>query len=175
MLDNLDAADLTAKCLLDVLPHPSPAPVASVPFVDLRAFRDGGDPYTHNMRRQLRKAENRLTTDGLRADIQFAQTEAEVRLLLPLLDRIHIDRDHAAGRTSDLDNPSVRELWRQLIVAHTVGEQIEVATLGINDAIVAYVIGIRDGCTYRVFDGHFDTMWSRYSPGRLVECGCCRS
>jgi hypothetical protein len=86
-----------------------------------------------------------------------------------LLERIHVDRDHAAGRSSDLDNIKQLQLWRQLILAHTVGDQIEVATLGINDSIVAFVIGIRDGRTYRVFDGHFDTVWARYSPGRLIE------
>ncbi len=65
--------------------------------------------------------------------------------------------------------PSVRELWRRLIMAHTVGEQIEVATFSVDGAVVAYVIGIRDDRTYRVFDGHFDTRWARYSPGRLIE------
>jgi CelD/BcsL family acetyltransferase involved in cellulose biosynthesis len=122
------------------------------------------------MRRQLRKAENRLATDGLGADMQIARSEPEIRMLLPRLEQIHIDRDHAAGRASDLDDPSVRQLWRQLILAHTVGDQVEVATLGINDVIVAYVVGLRDGRTYRVFDGHFDTLWARYSPGRLIEC-----
>jgi len=63
----------------------------------------------------------------------------------------------------------VRELWRQLILSHTVGDQVEVATLSINSTIVAYVVGICDGRTYRVFDGHFDTQWARYSPGRLIE------
>ena len=120
------------------------------------------------MRRQLRKAENRLATDGLRAD-STSPARAGNRLLLPQLERIHVERDHAAGRASDLDVPGVRELWRQLILAHTVGDQVEVATLSINGAIVAYVIGICDGRTYRVFDGHFDTKWARYSPGRLIE------
>jgi hypothetical protein len=46
---------------------------------------------------------------------------------------------------------------------------VEVATLSINGSIVAYVVGICDGRTYRVFDGHFDTEWARYSPGRLIE------
>jgi hypothetical protein len=168
-LDNLDEDDLVAPFLIELLPNASAAPVASVPFVDLAAFRNGGDPYTQNMRRQLRKAENRLATDGLRAEIQFARTDPEIRLLLPHLDRIHIERDHAAGRASDLDNPNVRELWRRLILAHTVGDQIEFATLDIGGALVAYVVGIRDDSTYRVFDGHFDTQWARYSPGRLVE------
>jgi hypothetical protein len=168
-LDNLDEDDLVGQLLIDLLPNATATPVASVPFVDLAAFRDGCDPYTQNMRRQLRKAENRLATDGLRAEIQFARTDAEIRLLLPHLDRIHIERDHAAGRASDLDNPGVRELWQRLILAHTVGDQIEFATLGIDGAIVAYVVGLRDDRTYRVFDGHFDTRWARYSPGRLIE------
>jgi Acetyltransferase (GNAT) domain len=51
----------------------------------------------------------------------------------------------------------------------TVGDQVEVATLSIDGSIVAYVVGLRDDKTYRVFDGHFDTAWARYSPGRLVE------
>ena len=168
-LDNLDEDDLVGQCLIQLLPNASSTPVSRVPFVDLAAIRDGADLYTQNMRRQLRKAENRLATDGLRAELQFARTDPEIRLLLPQLDRIHIERDHAAGRVSDLDNPDVHEFWQQLILAHTVGDQIEFATLRIHDAIVAYVVGIRDDKTYRVFDGHFDTHWARYSPGRLIE------
>jgi len=168
-LDNLDDADLAGRMLLDLLPGATAMAVPSVPFVDVCALRKGVHPYTNNMRRQLRKAENRLASDGKRADIQFADTEAEIRLLLPQLHRIHIERDHAAGRTSDLDDPTVHELWNRLVLAHTAGGQVEVATLSIEGAIVAYVIGLRDGHTYRVFDGHFDTLWARYSPGRLVE------
>ena len=166
-LDNVDTGDLTAKFLLDLLPNAAVTQVPSVPFVDLREFAD--DMYTHNMRRQLRKAENRLATDGLHADFSFARTSPEIALLLPQLERIHVERDHATGRSSDLDSTVVRELWRQLILSHTVGDQVEVATLSINSTIVAYVVGICDGRTYRVFDGHFDTQWARYSPGRLIE------
>jgi hypothetical protein len=169
-LDNLTDGDLAGQFLMDLLPNASATPAPGIPFVDLAAFRDAADPYTPNMRRQLRKAENRLATDGLGPDIQFARTEPEIRLLLPDLERIHVERDHAAGRSSDLDDPNVCELWRRLILAHTVGDQVEVATLSINETIVAYVIGIRDDRTYRVFDGHFDTTWARYSPGRLIEC-----
>ncbi|HEX2782450.1 MAG TPA: GNAT family N-acetyltransferase [Ilumatobacteraceae bacterium] len=169
-LDNLSEGDLVGQVLMELLPNATATPVSSVPFVDLAALRNGADPYTHNMRRQLRKAENRLATDGLRADVQFARTDPEIGLLLPQLERIHVDRDHAAGRASDLDDTNILQLWRRLILAHTVGEQIEIATLGIEDSIVAYVVGLRDGTTYRVFDGHFDTVWARYSPGRLIEC-----
>ena len=168
-LDNLEPDDIAGHFLGALLPNVSKTAVSSVPFVELSTFRNEADPYTHNMRRQLRKAENRLASDGLLADIQFARTEPEIRLLLPRLEQIHIDRDHAAGRPSDLDSPAMRQHWRQLILAHTVGDQVEVATLSINDSIVAYVVGIHDDRTYRVFDGHFDSTFARYSPGRLVE------
>jgi len=168
-LDNVAIDELVTQFLLDLLPNATAAPVASVPFVDLAGLDNVADLYTHNMRRQLRKAENRLTTDGLRTDINFARTSPEIALLLPQLERIHVERDHTAGRSSDLDSPGNRQLWRQLILAHTVGDQVEVATLSINGSIVAYVVGICDATTYRVFDGHFDTQWARYSPGRLIE------
>ena len=106
-LDNLDEADLAGQLLIALLPNASGAPVASVPFVDLTDFRHGVELYTQNMRRQLRKAENRLATDGLRAELQFARTEPEIRLLLPQLDRIHIERDHAAGRPAISTIPRV--------------------------------------------------------------------
>ncbi|MGZ4674011.1 MAG: EAL domain-containing protein, partial [Ilumatobacteraceae bacterium] len=89
-LGNLDQDDLVGQLLLQLLPNACATPVARVPFVDLAAIREGAEPYTHNMRRQLRKAENRLATDGLRAELQFARTDPEIRLLLPHLDRIHI-------------------------------------------------------------------------------------
>ncbi|HEY4608865.1 MAG TPA: GNAT family N-acetyltransferase, partial [Ilumatobacteraceae bacterium] len=168
-LDNLQPGDLVAQFLLDLLPNAQASAVPSVPFVDVHAFATGGDFYSHNMRRQLRKAENRLATDGLRADVNFARTGPEIGVLLPQLERIHVERDHTAGRPSDLDMPGVGQLWRQLILAHTVGDQVEVATLTINGSIVAYVVGICDDRTYRVFDGHFDTQWARYSPGRMIE------
>jgi hypothetical protein len=84
-LDNVDESDLTAKFLLDLLPNRATTPVPSVPFVDVASFAD--DMYTHNMRRQLRKAENRLATDGLHADVAFARTNPEIALLLPQLER----------------------------------------------------------------------------------------
>ncbi len=36
-------------------------------------------------------------------------------------------------------------------------------------ALAAYVIALPDGRSYRVFDGHFDSSFGRYSPGRLLE------
>ena len=55
------------------------------------------------------------------------------------------------------------------MLAHAGTGELEVTTLAIDDDIAAYVIGFVDASAYRVFDGHFDSRFARYSPGRLVE------
>ena len=39
----------------------------------------------------------------------------------------------------------------------------------IDEEIAAFVVGLLDDDEYRVFDGHFDTSFRRYSPGRIIE------
>ena len=78
-------------------------------------------------------------------------------------------RDHVSGRESDLDDPAARELWHRLITAHVDAGLVEISSVMIDGEVAGYVVGILDGNSYRVFDGHFETEYSRYSPGRLVE------
>ena len=73
------------------------------------------------------------------------------------------------GRTSDIDDPAGRRLWRAIIATHIAHDQVEIATLRLDDELAAYVISFVDDSTYRVFDGRFVTRWARYSPGRLLE------
>ena len=61
------------------------------------------------------------------------------------------------------------ELWRRLILAHGAIGQIEISSMLIDEEIAGFVIAIIDDEAYRVFDGHFNTDFARYSPGRLIE------
>jgi hypothetical protein len=63
----------------------------------------------------------------------------------------------------------VLQLWRRLIEACAADGRIEVATMRIDGALAAYVIALPDGGVYRIFDGHFDSAFGRYSPGRVLE------
>ena len=51
----------------------------------------------------------------------------------------------------------------------STADETEIATLRLDGCLAAYVVSFIDRCTYRVFDGRFDTRWARYSPGRLLE------
>ncbi len=85
------------------------------------------------------------------------------------LEEIHVQRDHDTGRESDLDDPKTGELWRRLVLSHAASGQVEISSMLVDDEIAGFVIGIIDDDAYRVFDGHFNSEFHRYSPGRLIE------
>jgi hypothetical protein len=121
------------------------------------------------MRRTLRKATNRLVSDGYAVDIQFTRSHGEIRALLPELEESHRNRDHDRGRTSDLDDESALRNWRSRLTDLSLDGLVEVGTARIDGALAAHVVGVRDEATYRVLEGHYVTAWGRYAPGRLLE------
>ncbi len=124
---------------------------------------------SNGMRRQLRKARNRLETDELVWAVSVTTDPAEIRSQLPVLERCHRERDHAHGRASALDNEEGLRLWRARIESLSRAGDLELATLSINDEFAAHTLSIFDGNVYRVLEGRFISKWSRYSPGRLLE------
>jgi CelD/BcsL family acetyltransferase involved in cellulose biosynthesis len=124
---------------------------------------------SRNLRRQLRKANNRLETDGVTVETLFDASLVALDTHLDALMEIHRRRDHDTGRPSDLDDPVVRRLWHELLLRHCRNGQVELALLKLDGAIAGYVIALLDGGSYRVFDGHCDTRFGRYSPGRVIE------
>jgi diguanylate cyclase len=161
--------DPVAVLLAQKLPHAELTADQWVPRLNLEGFRSADELLSHNMRRQLRKAVNRLASDGHTVSFGTARTPEAIGQVLGTLERIHVDRDRATRDTSDLDDPRSRDLWRRLVLAHAQSGDVEVSSVLIDDQVAGYVIAIIDGQSYRVFDGHFDSDFSRYSPGRLIE------
>lgn len=120
------------------------------------------------MRRTLRKAHNRLRTDGLTATTDLVTDRATIRAWLPELARHHQARDHAQGRDSAVDNHVGATLWRLRLEA-LLDEGLELDRLSIDGRLAAYVLGVPDGTAYRLIDGRFIGPWARYAPGRLLE------
>ena len=89
--------------------------------------------------------------------------------MLPLLESISRDRDHAGGRPSPLDDPDRRRLWQRRVLALAAGGDLRLATLRLNGELAAYVLGIEDGSAYRVLEGRYVARWARYAPGPLLE------
>lgn len=165
----LPEGDAVAKLLAQQLSNAEMAPDLWVPQVVFGDDPKINDFLSRNMRRQIKKAWNRLETDERSVELNVARSEYEIMELLPALEAIHVARDHDTGRDSDLDDPKVNELWKRLVLAHGASGQVEISSMLIDGEIAGFVIGIIDDDAYRVFDGHFNSEFHRYSPGRIIE------
>jgi hypothetical protein len=169
-LGPLDAGSATLAGFQAGFPQLVPVEVDPIPMIRREPGLDEATDYlSPAMRRTLRKATNRLATDYRTLEVHFTRSQSEIRGLLPALEESHRNRDHDRGRSSDLDDDETRKTWRSRLMDLAIDGTLEIATAHIDGSLAAHVIGIRDGETYRVLEGHFVTAWARYAPGRLVE------
>jgi hypothetical protein len=144
--------------------------VDPIPLVRRETGLDQATDYlSDSMRRNLRKATNRLATDGRTFDVGCASSYSDVLASLPVIERLHRERDHERGRRSDLDDPIGRAVWRARLLSLARDGLLEVCTGYIGGEPAANVVGIRERRVYRILEGHFATEWARYAPGRLLE------
>ncbi len=130
---------------------------------DVAAYLSAG------MRKTLRKARNRVATDGLTLTLTTTDDADAVARSLPFMASAYRDRDREHQVPCLLDSEQGMGLWRGRI-EHLLGIGVlELTTLTLGTDPVAYVVGVRDGRRYGVLEGRFATAWSRYAPGRLVE------
>jgi CelD/BcsL family acetyltransferase involved in cellulose biosynthesis len=170
-LDLEQVADLdpTMLRLADNLEHAQVLPELRVPRVLFTADHRIDTILSKSMRKQLRRAQTKIANDGLRMDIAFDRGKAINSELIDEVEAVHVSRDRAARRNSDLDRPAEREFWRRVVEASRHDWEVEIASLRLNGQLAAYVVSLLDGDTYRVYDGRMNTELAHYSPGRLVE------
>ena len=149
-------------------------PEAPIPGVDVRVGGDVMDRLSHGVARTLRKARNRLTADDRVAIVAVTAQDTDVVAALPAMEQAYRSRDREHGLACPLDTPLGLAGWRERIRQLLQDRCLELATLTIDGTLAAYVLGVRDGSRYGVLEGHFDTTWARYSPGRLLEASVLR-
>jgi hypothetical protein len=140
-----------------------------VPWVRSTEGPDVTAYLSHGLRKTLRKARNRLTTDGLDHEVRFTSDPQTLADLLPAMEHAYRDRDRSHGLPCLLDTPEGLRLWRGRVQGLMDAGCLEVATLTVDGELAAYVLGVRDGDRYGVLEGRFVTALSRYAPGRLLE------
>ncbi|HEX2701546.1 MAG TPA: GNAT family N-acetyltransferase [Acidimicrobiales bacterium] len=165
----LPADDPVAATVVRRLEGARTLPGLPIPKVALEPATSATDLLGKGLRKQLRKARNRLADDGIEATVDFVADPAEVELLLAEVERTHRAREHHAHRVSDLESSPGLRFWRCVILDHARRGEVEVATLRLGDELAAYVVSLLDGDVHRVFDGRLSPAWSRFSPGRLLE------
>jgi hypothetical protein len=168
LLGPLAADDPTVHAFASALPGAQLLVVEPIPTIqrdspDVRAY------LSSNVRRTLRKAKNRIDKDGHSMTVHFTTDATEIGSVIPQLERVHRERDHAHGRPSDLDDDRGRRLWRIRLRELAVANSLELATLRIDGELAAHALGVTDHPSYRVLEGRFVTDWGRYAPGRLLE------
>ena len=144
-------------------------PSAAIPQVRRGASTDVRDYLSPGMRKTLRKARNRMLTDGVEPRIDVVTDPVEIAALLPAMEMVYRARDHRAGRTSPLDVPEQRDLWRGRILGLLGQGHGEIAVLWLNATFSAYAVGLRLDGWYGLGEGRFETSHGRYTPGRYLE------
>lgn len=168
-IGQLPAGDPVARGIVDALPDARTVPGLPIPKVEFGGEETVEAWLGKGLRKQLRKARNRVGEDGVRLAVGFESEAGAVEEVLGEVERTHRAREQHARRSSDLDSRPGLRFWRDVVVDHARRGEVEVGTLRLDGDLAAYVVSLLDGGSYRVFDGRFATSWARFSPGRLLE------
>lgn len=141
----------------------------SLPVPEVRRPAAGEHLVSGGVRKNLRKTHNRLAHDGVHLEMTFSTDDADFEALLPDLEVAYRDRDEVHGIPCALDTPAGRATWRARLRALGDLGRRELAVLRLDGDLAAYVVGVRGGGRYGIFEGRFVTRWARFSPGRLLE------
>ena len=144
-------------------------PSEAIPQLRRAGSTDVRDYLSSGMRKTLRKARNRMLTDGVEPRIDVITDPVEMAALLPAMETVYRARDHRAGRVSALDVPAGRGLWRGRILQLLGQGHGEIAVLWLNETFSAYAVGLRFDGWYGLGEGRFETAHGRYTPGRYLE------
>lgn len=169
-VEQLPANDPVASSLVESLEICFTVPGGKVPRIEFEEkLGQLEELLGRGMRKQLRRARGRMESEGFEPSLSFDVDPDRIAELIDEIEATHRGRDHAVGRASDIDAEPARQFWRDVICSHAARREVEVATLRFGASLAAYVVSLLDGTSYRVLDGRFDTQWSRFSPGRVVE------
>ncbi len=168
-MSQIAGTNAVSNALRKYLPKIESTPELSVPRVLLDDVANLDELLGKNMRKQLRRVKTKLEMLAPNWKVDFHRGTASIMALLPQIESIHINRDHAQRNKSDLDDVLERRFWQETVVTHTYTDELELATLTINGSIAAYVISLVDGDAYRVLDGRMNGEFAEFSPGRILE------
>ncbi len=166
--------------LQHVLPGSELVAGVSIPQVDPAATRDlcadGSNDLclSTNLQRNLRKADNRLATDGRSARIEVVRNARSIESWLGRAWKLRCDRDAFVGRSYPDPSGALQHFWRQSLSAHAHLDVVELSLLHIDQHLAAYVVALIEPGAYRVLEGRFDSTLARYNPGRLLEADMVR-
>lgn len=168
-VEQLPEGDPVVAALAGHLHRARTVPGEGGPRLVFGAERALGSYLSGSARQNRRTALNRARTDGFPVSTQCIRDPSSIRLALPEMERVRRLRDVQLRGRSMLDHPQAGRFWRSIIPTLAASGEVEVVVVRFSDRLVAYVVGLLDRDSYRMWDTRFDPEFSRYSPGRLAE------
>lgn len=168
-LAQLPVADPVARRLVDALPGARLEPGQASPAMRFRPDRTPEVHLAAKCRRAARRGRNRLATAGLTVRVDRVSEPAGVAGLLPDVVALHRDRDRALGRRSDLDPLPQRAFYVDMVGVLASRGVLDIWALRMDGVLGAYVVGVRDGRSYRTLDARMADRWQAASPGQILR------
>jgi CelD/BcsL family acetyltransferase involved in cellulose biosynthesis len=168
-VEQLPVNDPVAQAIARMFPYAALTPGDPCPVVRFDRGRSLSDYVSPKNRQNSRTRMNRFQRAGKSVVFAHVRDPAEVAAHLPAMERIRRERDHSLLRRSDLEDPRFAAFWRSTILGLSRRGEVELTVLAVQGELVAYVVGLLDGGSYRTWDTRFSPDWNKFSPGRLAN------
>jgi CelD/BcsL family acetyltransferase involved in cellulose biosynthesis len=167
--DQLPPGDPVAARLCAELPGARLAPGQGCPRLTFGPDRALERHMSKNGRKMARRGRRRMVQRHADVRLDRVVDPAEIGRLAPDLIALHRDRDHALGRRSDLDDPARHAFHVSALARLAAAGQAEAWLLWLDGALGGYLIGVRDGRVYRLWDGRISSAWPELKVGRVLD------
>jgi CelD/BcsL family acetyltransferase involved in cellulose biosynthesis len=168
-VEQLPVNDPVADAIARMFPSAALTPGDPCPVVRFDRGRSLSAYVSPKNRQNSRTRMNRLHRAGKMVTFAHVRDPGEVAAHLPAMERIRRERDHSLLRPSNLEDPRFAAFWRRTILGLARRGEMELTVLSVQGELIAYVVGLLDGSSYRTWDTRFSPDWNKFSPGRLAN------
>lgn len=159
--------DLVVPQLAASLRHSRSVPGDVMPVLRFGAERTLDAHVSTRHRKRMRALRDRIERMELDPELAHLSTAADVRAVLPEVERVMRARDAAMGRPCLLDNTALRTFFRTVALEHAKRQELQLTTLRLRGRLAAYALCFRDQDMHRMWNCRFDPAWSDLSVGKL--------
>jgi CelD/BcsL family acetyltransferase involved in cellulose biosynthesis len=173
-LDQLAAGEAVGEALATLLPLARQTPGDGLPLLRVDPRRDPALHLSRNTRQAVRAAVSRLERAGHEVEQRWTEDSADIEQALPEIARVHRARSEAQAQAIDHDDPRAEAFHREVIARHALAGCVHLFTLRVDGDLAAFVVGIRDGDTLRVWNNRLNPAWAHASAGRVANAAAVR-
>jgi CelD/BcsL family acetyltransferase involved in cellulose biosynthesis len=169
LLRHLQQDDPVITGLADRLRYVELVPGSVSPVTRFNVDRSLRAHVSRNHFQQVKRMRNRISREGLSADIAHLTKVDDVAAVLDEVERLCHARDIQKRGWSAMQHTSAGPFFRSVVLDHADRGEVELTTLRLDGELAAYVLCFRDGDAYRMWSCRVAPAWLRYGAGRLAN------